>query len=116
MDSEETLMAKKLKISQVRSVIGSQRKKHRVVMQSLGFRKIHQTLYKNDSPEIRGMLNKVRHLIEWEEVDEKDIPGPAPRKAGFTVIERGTVAEDTAQTGAVEALEDSGSQGGRNAT
>ena len=64
-------MAKKLKITQVRSIIGSQEKKHKRVMTSLGFTKNYATLYKNDSPQIRGMLHKVRHLVEWEEIAEK---------------------------------------------
>ena len=80
-------MGKKLKVTQVRSIIGSQRKKHRVVMESLGFRRNSRTLYKNDSPQIRGMLHKVRHLVEWEEIDEKDIPSGAERTRGFTVVQ-----------------------------
>lgn len=79
-------MAKKLKLTQVRSLIGSQRKKHRCVMDALGFRRNNETLYKNDSPQIRGMVSKVRHLVTCEEIDEKDIPASLKRKAGFTVI------------------------------
>jgi len=79
-------MAKKLKLTQVRSVIGSQRKKHRCVMDSLGFRRNYTTLYKNDTPQIRGMIVKVRHLVTCEEIDEKDIPASRETKAGFTVI------------------------------
>ena len=79
-------MAKKLKMIQVRSIIGSQKKKHKVVMESLGFKKNYRTIYQNDSPQIRGMLAKVRHLVEWEEIDEKDLPADVTRSAGFTVI------------------------------
>ncbi|HSG29402.1 MAG TPA: 50S ribosomal protein L30 [Candidatus Krumholzibacterium sp.] len=79
-------MAKKLKVTQVRSIIGSQQEKHKDVMVSLGFRRNQRTLYKNDNPQIRGMLNKVRHLVTWEEIDEKDIPAAAEKNAGFTVI------------------------------
>ncbi|UCF05360.1 MAG: 50S ribosomal protein L30 [bacterium] len=79
-------MAKKLKLTQVRSIIGSQRRKHRDVMKSLGFRKNYRTIYRNDTPQIRGMLNKVRHLVSCEEIDEKEIPAPAVRGAGYTVI------------------------------
>jgi large subunit ribosomal protein L30 len=80
-------MAKKLKITQVRSIIHSQEKKHKSVMTSLGFRKNYATLYKNDNPQIRGMLAKVRHLVEVVEIDEKDVPvaGSAPSR-GYTVI------------------------------
>ena len=79
-------MAKKLKITQVRSIIGSQQKKHKVVMESLGFRKNYGTIYKNDSPQIRGMLAKVRHLVEFEEISEKDIPAGKTGSAGYTVM------------------------------
>ena len=75
-----------LKITQIRSIIGSQKDKHKVVMRSLGFRKNQQTLYKNDTPQIRGMINKVRHLVAWEEIDEKAIPGPAEKAPGFTIV------------------------------
>jgi large subunit ribosomal protein L30 len=80
-------MAKKLKITQVRSIIGSQKEKHKVVMESLGFTRNYQTLYKNDSPQIRGMLGKVRHLVTVEEIDEKEIRTPVKPSKGYTVIE-----------------------------
>lgn len=79
-------MAKKLKVRQVRSIIGSQEKKHKSVMRSLGFSKNYRTIYKNDSPQVRGMLTKVSHLVEWEEIDEKDISAGVEKSAGFTVI------------------------------
>jgi large subunit ribosomal protein L30 len=79
-------MAKKLKIKQVRSVIGSQEKKHKRVMTSLGFTKHQATLYKNDNPQVRGMLHKVRHLVEVEEIEEKDVPVAGTRSKGYTVV------------------------------
>jgi large subunit ribosomal protein L30 len=82
-----TQKKKMLKIMQTRSLIGSQREKHRTVMRSLGFRKNQQTLYKDDTPQIRGMIQKVRHLVEWEEINATDVPAPAERSAGFTIIE-----------------------------
>lgn len=88
-------MAKKLKITQVRSVIGSQDKKHKVVMESLGLRRNYGTIYKNDTPQIRGMLRKVRHLVTWEEIDEKGIPAPREKSLGFTVIEAAAGAGGT---------------------
>ena len=87
-------MANKLKVTQTRSIIGSQQDKHKVVMESLGFRRHQRTLYKNDNPQIRGMLHKVRHLVTWEEVDEKDIPAAAEKNAGYTVIETGAKAKE----------------------
>jgi large subunit ribosomal protein L30 len=80
-------MAKKLKLTQVRSVIGSQEKKHKRVMTALGFRKNYRTLYKNDTPEVRGMLRKVSHLVACEEIDEKDIPAPSKGASTFTVLQ-----------------------------
>jgi large subunit ribosomal protein L30 len=82
-----TQKKKMLKITQTRSLIGSQRVKHRTVMKSLGFKKNQQTLFKNDTPQIRGMIEKVRHLIEWEEINATDIPAPSGRSAGFAIIE-----------------------------
>jgi len=79
-------MAKKLKITQVRSIIGSQRKKHRSVMQALGFRKNYQTIYRSDTPIIRGMIRKVRHLVVWEEIDEKDVPAAQEKSKGYMVV------------------------------
>ncbi len=79
-------MAKKLKITQVRSIIGSQRKKHRSVMQALGFRKNYQTIYRSDTPIIRGMIQKVRHLVVWEEIDEKDVPAAQEKSKGYMVV------------------------------
>lgn len=62
-------MAKKLKIKQVKSLIGT-KPKHRLTMEALGFRRMHQTLEKTDTPQIRGMLRQVSHLVTVEEVDK----------------------------------------------
>ena len=78
---------KKLKITQVRSLIGSQREKHRNVMKALGFRRNNQTLYKDDTPQIRGMVVKIRHLVTCEEIEAKDIPARPVKSSGFSVIE-----------------------------
>ena len=79
-------MKKKLKITQVRSLIGSQRQKHRTVMKSLGFRKNNQTLYKDDTPQIRGMIAKVQHLVTSEEIEASDGPARAEKSRGYTVV------------------------------
>jgi len=79
-------MAKKLKVTQVRSKIGSQEKKHKRTVQALGLRKNYRTIYKSDSPEIKGMLRKISHLVKWEEIDEKDIPEIQKSSSGLTVI------------------------------
>ncbi|HOO11577.1 MAG TPA: 50S ribosomal protein L30 [Bacillota bacterium] len=58
----------KLKIKLIRSVIGS-KKDQKATVEALGLKKISQVVEKNDTPEIRGMINKVRHLVEVEEVN-----------------------------------------------
>jgi large subunit ribosomal protein L30 len=94
-------MAKKLRIKQVRSIIGSQEKKHKRVMRSLGFTRNYGTLYKNDNRQIRGMLHKVRHLVEWEEIDEKEIPAAVEPSGGYTVVRAGG-GKTAGKTGAKE--------------
>ncbi len=58
----------KLRIKLVRSVIGS-KKDQKATVEALGLKKISQVVEKNDTPEIKGMINKVRHLVEVEEVN-----------------------------------------------
>ena len=60
-------MAGKLKITLKRSAIG-RNKKQRLTLQALGIRKLNQTVFHNDTPQIRGMITKVRHLVEVKEV------------------------------------------------
>ena len=55
----------KLKITQVRSTIGFDRKQ-RDVIRSLGLRRIRHTIEVPDTPEVRGMIQKVRHLVTVE--------------------------------------------------
>jgi large subunit ribosomal protein L30 len=83
-------MAKMLKITQVRSIINSLNEKHRPVMESLGFKRNQRTLYKKDTPQIRGMIHKVQHLVVWEEVEEKDVEVRGKKGPGYTVIDKGT--------------------------
>ncbi len=56
-----------LKITLVRSLIGNTQRQ-RDTVRSLGLRRIRQTVEHQDSPAIRGMIAKVRHLIRVEEV------------------------------------------------
>lgn len=62
-------MAKKLKITQTKSVIDSP-KKQRLTMEALGIRRMHQTVVHDDTPQIRGMIGKVQHLVEVTDADE----------------------------------------------
>ena len=57
---------KKLKVTLLKSPIGFNEKQGRVV-QSMGLRKIRQSVELTDTPEHRGMIHKVRHLIEVSE-------------------------------------------------
>ena len=59
-------VAANLKITLVRSPIG-QKPKTRATVRSLGLRKIRQSTERPDTPEVRGMLAKVRHLVDVEE-------------------------------------------------
>jgi large subunit ribosomal protein L30 len=59
----------KLKLTQRRSVIGRPRDQKDTVRR-LGLHRIRDVVVKDDRPEIRGMITKVQHLIEVEEVAE----------------------------------------------
>lgn len=61
-------MAKKksLRITLVRSLIGERPRAHATV-RSLGLRKIRQSVEKPDTPEVRGMVAAVHHLVDVEE-------------------------------------------------
>ncbi len=59
-------MAKKIRVTYVKSSIGYN-KKQRGTIEALGFRKLYQSVVHEDSPALRGMLNKVSHLVEIEE-------------------------------------------------
>lgn len=60
-------MAKKLQVTQVRSVIGRPQRQ-RATLRSLGLRKIGHSVEVNDTPELRGMIRAIEHLVEWKEV------------------------------------------------
>ena len=57
----------RLRITQVRSTIGG-KQNQRATLLSLGLRKIRQSVERDDTPQIRGMINTVRHLVTVEEV------------------------------------------------
>lgn len=57
----------KLRITLVRSPIGTPKRQKRTV-QALGLRKLNQTVERPDNPAVRGMLEKVAHLVEFEEI------------------------------------------------
>ncbi len=57
----------KVKITQVRSVI-DRSKRQKDTMRALGLKKMNQSVEKELSPQIEGMMKKVSHLIKIEEV------------------------------------------------
>jgi large subunit ribosomal protein L30 len=58
-----------LKITQRKSVIGS-KQDHKRTVRALGLRRIRDHKVHTDTPQIRGMIHKVRHLVEVEEVED----------------------------------------------
>ena len=59
----------KLKITQTRSKIAC--KQNQIdTLAALGLKKIRSTVVKDDSPAIRGMIFRVRHLVEVEEIED----------------------------------------------
>ena len=58
----------KLKITQIKSTIDRKEPQKRTI-QALGLGKIRRTVIHNDTPQIRGMVRAVAHLITVEEID-----------------------------------------------
>jgi large subunit ribosomal protein L30 len=58
----------RLKVTQVRSQIGGTQNQ-RDTLRSLGLKRLHDVVVKEDRPEIRGMVATVSHLVTLEEVD-----------------------------------------------
>ncbi len=57
----------RIKITLIRSGIGSPQKL-KAVLVGLGLTKLHKTIIREDRPEIRGMIQKVRHLVHVDEI------------------------------------------------
>lgn len=67
-------MAKKkkpsqIRITQVRSGIGRQ-EGHRLTLRALGFKRHQQSVVHDDTPAIRGMVNKISYMLKVEDVEE----------------------------------------------
>jgi large subunit ribosomal protein L30 len=62
-------VVKKLKITLVKSFIGRPEVQRRV-LRGMGLGKVNKTVMLNDTPEIRGMIRKVDHLVAAVEVEE----------------------------------------------
>lgn len=59
----------KLEITQVRSVSGRQ-ETHRRTLRALGIKKNQTSVIQNDTPAIRGMINKIPHMVDVRVVEE----------------------------------------------
>ena len=57
--------AKKLKVTLVKSVIGTN-ESHRACVRGLGLRRTNHTVEVEDTPAVRGMINKVYYLVKCE--------------------------------------------------
>lgn len=55
-------MERKLKVTMVKSMIGHP-EKHRKVLRGMGLTKLNKTVELEDTPAIRGMINKVAHFV-----------------------------------------------------
>jgi large subunit ribosomal protein L30 len=64
---KEFQVGRKLKITQIRSTIG-RIKKQKEIIRALGIKKLYQSVIHSDTPQIRGMIEKVKHLVEIEEI------------------------------------------------
>jgi large subunit ribosomal protein L30 len=79
-----------LRITLVRSTIGRPADQGRTVA-SLGLRKLNATVERPDNPSIRGMVTKIRHLVEVEEL---------PTTSGTVENSKPTKSERKAKSGA----------------
>jgi len=62
-------MAPRLRIRQIKSASGHRSDQRRTV-EALGIRRLQHAVVHDDTPQIRGMIFKVRHLVEVEEVKQ----------------------------------------------
>jgi large subunit ribosomal protein L30 len=61
-------MAGKIKVTLKKSMIGKPEKQRRV-LRGLGLKKLNKTVQLEDTPAIRGMVQKVSHMVEAEEIE-----------------------------------------------
>ncbi|NPV75812.1 MAG: 50S ribosomal protein L30 [Anaerolineae bacterium] len=66
MPKKNVAAVKKLRITLIKSAIGHT-ERHKATIRALGLRRLHQTVEQVDSPVLRGMLQKVNHLVKIEE-------------------------------------------------
>jgi len=56
----------KIRITWKKSTIGRPPRQERII-KALGFHRLNETVYREDTPQVRGMVNAIPHLIEWTE-------------------------------------------------
>ncbi len=56
---------KKIKVTLVKSIIGT-KQDHRATVRGLGLRRMNHSVELNDTPEVRGMINKISYLLKCE--------------------------------------------------
>lgn len=59
-------MAKTIKVTQIRSAIG-RLPKHKATLVGLGLRRIGHTVEREDTPAVRGMINRISYMLKVEE-------------------------------------------------
>ena len=62
--------AGKIKVTQIRSIIGRP-KDQKATIKALGLKRMNHSVIKNDTPQIRGMIRKVSHLVKQEYLAEE---------------------------------------------
>jgi large subunit ribosomal protein L30 len=61
-------MARRVRVRQIKSASGH-RSDQAATARALGIHRLHQPVDHNDTPQIRGMIFKIRHLVEVEELN-----------------------------------------------
>ena len=94
---------RRVRVTWVKSAIGY-RESQRLTIKSLGLRRLHQTVEHYDSPSIRGMLNKVQHLVRIEEIDASEPVAPR-RETGSQRFQRRLQAKAAAREALIAEFE-----------
>ena len=68
MANEKKIAGKTVRVTLVRSIHG-RLKNHRACARGLGLRRMHQTVEVADTPENRGMINKISYMLKYEQVE-----------------------------------------------
>ncbi len=69
--AREVVRMAKIQIELVRSPIGY-KPDQRETVKALGLRKLHDVVVKEDTPQIRGMIEKIKHLVKVKEMEKEE--------------------------------------------